>query len=1494
MEGSERIFLKKGQRIELAQYQDGRNKEVYRILSVAGQGGSTVCYDAVREIDGQTGKLKEFYPVDSVIGVQKWFYSLDRLSNGQLVPSGGTVRKFDELCREYLKTYQLLIKVIADNPQNEILKNFIQIGDIRYGCIDSRIENEGIIARVKRKFGGLGADAHERATVYIWSTGIDGQRYDEHLNELRQQPDKNSDYKLYEILQTMVSLTDCIKALHTVGLMHLDIKPSNFLVPYKSDYAINPGSISIFDINTLYSIDNDEPRAVGTDGFSAPEIMRGKADNRSDIYSIGAMLFNAIVVSDDVTDGLYRDLYYKEIDQLVRHSKLISGAESNSDVRLMSKLANILKSCLARNPSDRYESCSKLLKELKEAESRLTQYITPVGQNKRLQIVEVNERGISDPVITIQKLLHDHPLYEVINPGETDIHVLVIGSGTYGQKFIDQCLQAGQMKGYTLHIHAVSDNPEVDLESYLQFRPAISKFVDINGSLKSDKERSYGTIVFETLKEAAGNPSEETSFRFRKVKSGSAGAAEKENNEIISEIIANAVENEMVYDYIFVALGDNRTNYSIAKCFSDTLIGWKMEIICPVCFISENGKKTTKKEQANMLYSVCINEIITPETINPMLDRMAFNTDISWNSNLNIDVAETHNKFVLDRYRYSSSMAYALSIKYKLYSIGIVQDIEAKALHGEDDRFVVVKDADEAAKVFADNILARRDTDSDAKEKFDTIVALEHRRWVLEKVTDGWTAPEDEKGNLDLESCVLNGTVKNAARHTHPCIVFGTEETPLSGQDYVIDGHKKWDDPNIDPNLDDLDRMSIELHQCFRAKANELKMENPLHSEDMEAIWRLISDEGEEVVRAYRQFQFCLKNVLNGVESYTRQYDYYEKYFIDSLNIAPSDVKEKIEVRLSLIKKAFFPVIEANLYRNYKANDETLVEKIPFILTYRFQPSIAMAFEDGRYQNGRNEAVFSNVAAATMLSPEKMYYFYHYNLDSRTELLEHKITAVLNYLGKRKVHCSISFVIACSSLVDNKRREELQKILENLVKKSGAVSGNAILENYEIFDCPDVESAIRELQEYRSKIHIDLYDGSTQLFHSTMDDGQFVEKITNAGIPYFEFDWKRKIFTKHEHCSYLKYIQDNSCIRINDMFTLMNAVDNKFNLPEFAYDYEKLWSIYTGSYLANNKFKFENGVGNWNRLCDTLSVYEENRKPTASISLIDDAAIVKKEMVYFLPSFLYKQASDILSKLKEYGVVDPESKITSYTSENYKLKLTASSEYETALNSVFSDPQSVMYGFDAIRRTNYNGETVIVKCKDPVVVNVDLDPEGKGRQKYSYSILEKLQEEHFITELSQNPEDNRLVSFRYSSERIKKLMTSAGEILEVYTYYQVLKSGYFDDVACGYEFRWETDGVKNELDLVLTKGFRSIIVECKAVQKLDLEYYHKLHSIAEHFGIGTIKVLIGNTYRHNDENINAVNRMQRGRGNQLNIITISNQTKIENIGESLRELMEKK
>ena len=120
----------------LSGVRDGNAAEKYTIRSVIGEGGSSVCYEAIRTKDNvtETGKLKEFYPVDAVIGKKEWYYSLERLSNGQLVPCAGTIRKFDEMCQEYLDTYRLLRKVIADNPQNEVLKSYIQYGEILYGC----------------------------------------------------------------------------------------------------------------------------------------------------------------------------------------------------------------------------------------------------------------------------------------------------------------------------------------------------------------------------------------------------------------------------------------------------------------------------------------------------------------------------------------------------------------------------------------------------------------------------------------------------------------------------------------------------------------------------------------------------------------------------------------------------------------------------------------------------------------------------------------------------------------------------------------------------------------------------------------------------------------------------------------------------------------------------------------------------------------------------------------------------------------------------------------------------------------------------------------------------------------------------------------------------------------------------------------------------------------------------------------------------------------
>lgn len=1473
-----RIPLNAGQSIVLSLEPDGSVPQTYVIQSIAGQGGSAICYDAIRARDGATGKLKEFYPYEAGSDGE-WYYSLARCEDGQLIPKGGTIRKFSEMCDDYLNTYMLLNEAMAERPENQVLKNYVQNGEILYGCANTEAERRYPLESdgTKRRYG---------STVYIWSSGPVGMGFDEYLGDVRKNPDDRADFKLYDILNTVLTLTDSICAIHCAGLLHMDIKPSNFLVPFDSMNGINTNSVSLFDISTFYSVKSMIPRRAGTDGYRAPEVFRGKADNRSDIYSIGAMLFYALVVSEDIPDGLYRDSYHPNIDRMVRHSALIRS--TNAGVKLVSRIANMIKKCLAPNPSHRYQQCSDLLSALQKAVFEARQNaVDPklIGQNKKVAVVEVNEEGINSPDIVIQKMLYDHPLYEVLTPGKTDIHVLVIGSGTYGQKFIDRCLQAGQMKGYSLCITAVSPTPEEDKESYLQFRPALSRFVDVNGSMKGDL-RAYAALRFLSINEACGY---EDTHMHHFVQ----GKKKPENARIVGDLITGSVEKEQLFDYIFIALGSSTLNQEIAKLCRDEACAWGEEVRCPICYISQLPSKKARRNQTSMLYPVYVNEPITPATIRPLLEQMAFNTDISWNSSLNMDVRGALEAFRKDEYRYGASLAFALSIPYKLFSIGIVLQNPMKSFAQEQfPGFILANDVSEAAGVFEAEVLNKKDADPEAKGKFDTLVCLEHQRWVLSLVCESWDAPLDEKGQLDLGRCVSEGMVKNKSRRIHPCLVFSTEDTPLSSPMYEENGRRKWEDPNIDPKLDALDKMSVELHQRFQERASLLKASNPLQGEDILAIHPLISSADEGVIRAYKQFLFCLKNILNGVESYTKQFDYYKQCFADELNRLPEETKRDITLRLDLVSKAFFPVIEANLYRNYKASDEILVKKIPFILTYHFQDTMALAFEDGKHQNGRNEAVFTNVAAATVLCPEKILYLYNYTVDTKLDLLINKLSAVLNYLGKRKVHCKVALAVAFPASMPDSKKEKLQKALARFQEEEQA-DANASFAGYEILDCADAEEAAAGFLKIMRESDVSLYDGSTAVFDSSLDQTSFVSQILRSNLPYFEFDWKHKQFTKHVSCEYLRYIQDHSSIRIHDMFALMNAEDTRFNLPEFAEDYTVLWGIYTGSDTPGRKF--EDAVGDWNRLCKLLEKYEDDQKPIAAISLNKNSAALKKEMTYLLPEYTFKTVKAILRKLIEYKAIDESSAVIGYTSENCKVRITADIAYEAAFNKLFARPELLLsyYGLEAEKRMEHDGEYVYFVYRNMKVTALDLDPDGKGRHKYLYPILKKLHQHHFINYLSVDPEASQLVSFEYTSSRIKKLLTSAGEILEVYTYYELLRTGYFDDVACGYEFRWHSGDVKNELDIVATKGFRSMIVECKAVTKLELGYYHKLHSIAEHFGIGTIKVLVGNTYRKKDVMFEASNKMQRSRGNQLGIITVSDEGKIINIGQTLKELMEK-
>lgn len=940
------------------------------------------------------------------------------------------------------------------------------------------------------------------------------------------------------------------------------------------------------------------------------------------------------------------------------------------------------------------------------------------------------KKSLQNATAAMQNLLYHNPLYHWIAEGEKNLNVMVIGFDPYAAKFIDLCLMAGQMKGHALYLTVVVGHPKAAQAEYLKSRPALPSFVDVNGSLSGSGKEAYAVLEFMDI------PKERHTFHMDNTDT---------NRQIVEEIMLTSLGEERVH-YIFLSMGSDRYNRSLAQLFFET--AGLLENKCSVSFLEK-----TESEACN---PVVLGGACEPADSDE-LERMAFCTHLLWTGMKNTDMQKAREEFC-QPYYYESSMSYALSIGYKLNGFGITGS-----------------NANETAKNFYRQILMHKDTDEACRQAFMELAALEHRRWVLEKVTDGWQSPPLLEGKMDFSYCTKIGSVRENTKKYHPCIIRSTAKSPLNDPKYTADRHAKWNHPDKDEeNLDELDRVSLSLHRFFYEYTTRFKALHPIETGDAARIGELVQNAEESLRQEYKRFVLCLRNILDGEAGYSRQYDAYKKRFATAAAQANSLGKEdrqNIQECIERLSCSLFPVIECNLYRDYKKMDEALLGSLAFILTWRTSCGLAAPLNLAQDRNGGSDTVFHNVASCSVIHPKEMTYLYCADHSSDYGLLRRKLLSIINYFMRRKMMCRIHLDIFL--LPDTEQRKKtLKSMLHKLQKKTG-MQINAS-------ECQDEAQAAKLAIQTLLERGIDLFDGTNALFASNRQNSLFVQEAINR-FPYFEFDSAQKRFFYDSGCDYLHYINDKSYMRVEDMFAMMNAEDCQFHYPDFAEEYEALWAIYAGDALG---LSFGRAVGCWNNLCGQLQDYDRMR---------NDGIV-----------------NALLLKTGKYHI------------EEYK------------------------------------------------------------------KVLEGLSRKGFIRDLSIQ---EKTVSFRYQSDKIKGLLTKAGEILEVYTYFEACKTGYFDDIVSGYEFKWEAGGVTNELDCVLTKGFRSMIVECKARLELSQDFYYKLDSLAGRFGIGTKKVLIANTYLDNAY-YNRMNELQKTRGSQMDIITVSDESAIRNIGKTLQKIME--
>ncbi len=157
-----------------------------------------------------------------------------------------------------------------------------------------------------------------------------------------------------EAVNIVEQALSALQAIHEVGIVHRDIKPDNILIS-------RGNLVKLTDFGLAKAEDARLTRTgmvMGTPSYMSPEQVLGKdATARSDIYSIGLVLFEALTGETAFRDG----------DVLERQLNEMPPAPSSLVADIPETLDEILFRSVAKKPDDRYPSAQEMLDDLRTA-----------------------------------------------------------------------------------------------------------------------------------------------------------------------------------------------------------------------------------------------------------------------------------------------------------------------------------------------------------------------------------------------------------------------------------------------------------------------------------------------------------------------------------------------------------------------------------------------------------------------------------------------------------------------------------------------------------------------------------------------------------------------------------------------------------------------------------------------------------------------------------------------------------------------------------------------------------------------------------------------------------------------------------------------------------------------------------------------------------------------------------------------------------------------
>jgi serine/threonine protein kinase len=163
----------------------------------------------------------------------------------------------------------------------------------------------------------------------------------------------------YQLPSIVEQACEALYYLHSKGYVHCDIKPDNLLLSRQWEVKLIDFTIAKKIKTGLGRLFAGKTKVEGTRSYMSPEQIRGQSlDPRSDIYSMGCMLYELIVGRAPFTGNTPNELLSKHLS-----ASIPSALVSNENVS--SEFNNILRKMLAKKLEDRPQSMWDVLKMIR-------------------------------------------------------------------------------------------------------------------------------------------------------------------------------------------------------------------------------------------------------------------------------------------------------------------------------------------------------------------------------------------------------------------------------------------------------------------------------------------------------------------------------------------------------------------------------------------------------------------------------------------------------------------------------------------------------------------------------------------------------------------------------------------------------------------------------------------------------------------------------------------------------------------------------------------------------------------------------------------------------------------------------------------------------------------------------------------------------------------------------------------------------------------------